>query len=82
MAIGHLASVVDCGPAWLASLFKGSDANPELRGLLAATIAAEQCRLLRAAWVEEFNFCMLNRVKLTLAICHILGIGAPLPARP
>jgi methylenetetrahydrofolate reductase (NADPH) len=74
-----------CGakvPDWLASLFDGSDANPELRGLLAATIAAEQCRLLRAAGVEEFHFYTLNRAKLTLAICHILGIRAPLPARP
>jgi methylenetetrahydrofolate reductase (NADPH) len=33
-----------CGatvPDWLANLFEGSDANPELRGLLAAAIAAE-----------------------------------------
>jgi methylenetetrahydrofolate reductase (NADPH) len=74
-----------CGakvPTWLASLFEGSDANPELRGLVAAAIAAEQCRLLRAAGVEEFHFYTLNRAKLTLAICHILGIRAPLPARP
>jgi methylenetetrahydrofolate reductase (NADPH) len=73
-----------CGarvPDWLASLFEGSDNNPELRGLLAASIAAEQCRLLRAAGVEEFHFYTLNRAKLTLAICHILGIRAPLPAR-
>ena len=74
-----------CGatvPDWLASLFEGSDDNPELRGLIAAVIAAEQCRLLRAAGVEEFHFYTLNRAKLTLAICHILGIRAPLPARP
>jgi methylenetetrahydrofolate reductase (NADPH) len=73
-----------CGakvPDWLASLFEGSDDNPELRGLLAASIAAEQCRLLRAAGVEEFHFYTLNRAKLTLAICHILGLRAPLPAR-
>jgi methylenetetrahydrofolate reductase (NADPH) len=73
-----------CGakvPDWLASLFEGSDDNPELRGLIAASIAAEQCRLLRAAGVEEFHFYTLNRAKLTLAICHILGIRAPLPTR-
>jgi methylenetetrahydrofolate reductase (NADPH) len=69
--IGHLASVVGRGPAWLASLFEGSEANPELRGLLAATIAAEQCQLLRAAGVEKFHFYTLNPAKLTLAICHI-----------
>jgi methylenetetrahydrofolate reductase (NADPH) len=73
-----------CGakvPDWLASLFEGSDENPELRGLIAASIAAEQCRLLRAAGVEEFHFYTLNRAKLTLAICHILGLRAPLPVR-
>jgi methylenetetrahydrofolate reductase (NADPH) len=73
-----------CGasvPDWLANLFEGSDENPELRALLAASIAAEQCRLLRAAGVEEFHFYTLNRAKLTLAICHILGLHAPLPAR-
>jgi len=73
-----------CGasvPDWLSSLFEGSDENPELRGLIAASISAEQCRLLRAAGVEEFHFYTLNRAKLTLAICHILGLRAPLPAR-
>jgi methylenetetrahydrofolate reductase (NADPH) len=73
-----------CGatvPNWLASLFEGSDENPELRTLIAASIAAEQCRLLRAAGVEEFHFYTLNRAKLTLAICHILGLRAPIPAR-
>jgi methylenetetrahydrofolate reductase (NADPH) len=73
-----------CGatlPTWLASLFEGSDENPELRALIAASIAAEQCRLLRAAGVEEFHFYTLNRAKLTLAICHILGLRAPIPAR-
>jgi methylenetetrahydrofolate reductase (NADPH) len=50
----------------LASLFDGSDTNPKLRGLLVATIAAEQCRLLSAAGIEELRFRMLNRAKLTL----------------
>jgi methylenetetrahydrofolate reductase (NADPH) len=73
-----------CGarvPDWLASLFEGSDNNPELRALIATSIAAEQCRLLRAAGIEEFHFYTLNRAKLTLAICHILGIRAPIPVR-
>lgn len=66
-----------CGasvPAWMADLFEGMDVNPELRHLIAAFIAAEQCRLLRAAGIEEFHFYTLNRARLTLAICHILGI--------
>ncbi len=68
-----------CGtnvPTWMADLFEGMDENPELRHLIAAFIAAEQCRLLRAAGIEEFHFYTLNRARLTLAICHILGIRA------
>ena len=66
-----------CGstvPNWLAHLFEGMDANPELRNLIAASVAAEQCRLLRQAGLDEFHFYTLNRARLTLAICHILGI--------
>jgi methylenetetrahydrofolate reductase (NADPH) len=74
--------LVGRGPAWLSSLFKGSDANPELRELLASPIAAEQRRLLRAPGVEDFHLSTLNRAKLMLAICQILGVRAPLPARP
>jgi hypothetical protein len=59
-------------PGLIRQPLQGSDANPELCGLVAATIAAEQCRLLRAAPVEEFHFYTLNRAKLMPAICHIL----------
>ena len=73
-----------CGasvPSWMAELFEGMDANPELRHLIAAFIAAEQCRLLRAAGIDEFHFYTLNRARLTLAICHILGVrGSNIPA--
>jgi len=51
-----------------------------LRGSWPARIFA----LVRGRWrvgVEEFHFYTLNRAKLTLAICHILGLHAPLPAR-
>jgi len=66
-----------CGasvPAWLAHLFEGLDDDPETRKLVAATVAAEQCRLLRRAGVDEFHFYTLNRADLTFAICHILGL--------
>lgn len=69
-----------CGtnvPAWIAHLFEGLDDNPELRNLVAASITAEQCRLLRGEGVEEFHFYTLNRARLTMAICHVLGIRAP-----
>ncbi len=68
-----------CGtavPEWLATLFDGLDENPELRHLIAAMVAAEQCRMLMLAGVNNFHFYTLNRADLTQAICHILGIRA------
>lgn len=63
-------------PEWLAHLFEGLDAKPEQRNLVAATVAAEQCRLLMLNGVNHFHFYTLNRSELTQAICHILGVRA------
>jgi len=66
-----------CGtevPAWMADLFTGLDQDPETRKLVAATVAAEQCRVLAGAGVSEFHFYTLNRADLSYAICHILGV--------
>jgi methylenetetrahydrofolate reductase (NADPH) len=66
-----------CGalvPDWLAALFYGLDDDAETRRLIAATVAAEQCRQLEAGGVTEFHFYTLNRADLTYAICHILGL--------
>lgn len=66
-----------CGtsvPAWLGDLFAGLDGDPATRNLVAATVAAGQCRLLRREGIEDFHFYTLNRADLTLAICHILGV--------
>ena len=66
-----------CGasvPDWMADLFDGLDEDPETRKLIAATITAEQCRLLQANGVDEFHFYTLNRADLTYAIAHILGM--------
>ena len=74
-----------CGagvPAWLAHLFEGLDDDPDTRKLVAATVAAEQCRKLQAAGVEEFHFYTLNRADLAYAICHILGIRPSLSIEP
>jgi methylenetetrahydrofolate reductase (NADPH) len=71
-----------CGasvPRWMAELFAGLDEDPETRRLVAATVAAEQCRALVAAGVTEFHFYTLNRADLTYAICHVLGVR-PRPA--
>ena len=66
-----------CGatvPAWLAHLFEGLDEDPETRKLVAATVAAEQCRQLQSSGVNEFHFYTLNRADLTFAISHIMGL--------
>jgi methylenetetrahydrofolate reductase (NADPH) len=66
-----------CGaslPAWLARLFDGLDDDPDTRRLVAAAIAAEQCRRLQAEGVDEFHFYTLNRADLIVAICHMIGV--------
>ncbi|MCA1908262.1 MAG: methylenetetrahydrofolate reductase [Magnetospirillum sp.] len=66
-----------CGasvPAWMAKLFEGLDDDPETRKLVAATVAAEQCRALAADGVTDFHFYTLNRADLAYAISHILGV--------
>ncbi|MCC7166788.1 MAG: methylenetetrahydrofolate reductase [Rhodospirillales bacterium] len=64
-------------PIWMADLFTGLDADPDTRRLVAATVAAEQCRALAADGVERFHFYTLNRADLVFAICHILGVRPP-----
>jgi len=66
-----------CGtsvPAWMADLFAGLDDDPDTRRLVAATVAAEQCRALVAGGVHDLHFYTLNRADLAFAICHILGV--------
>jgi methylenetetrahydrofolate reductase (NADPH) len=72
-----------CGaalPAWMGGLFEGLDDDPETRRLVAASIAIEQCRILQAEGVGEFHFYTLNRADLAVAICHMLGVRARVPA--
>lgn len=66
-----------CGanvPKWLGDMFEGLDDRPQTRTLVAASIAAEQCRRLYAGGVRDFHFYTLNRAELAYAICHMLGI--------
>ena len=66
-----------CGtrvPSWMDHLLEGLDSNPALLHSIAAMVAAEQCRMLMLAGVENFHFYTLNRAELTQAICHILGV--------
>lgn len=66
-----------CGasvPLWMAHLFDGLDNDPETRRLVAAMVAAEQCRRLQAHGVSAFHFYTLNRADLAYSICHVLGL--------
>lgn len=66
-----------CGtriPEWMETLFEGLDDQPNTRQLVAATVAAEQCRVLYENGVRDFHFYTLNRAELTQAICHMLGM--------
>jgi methylenetetrahydrofolate reductase (NADPH) len=66
-----------CGtrvPNWMAEVFEGLDDDPETRRLVAASIAAEQCRILHANGVSRFHLYTLNHSTLGYAICHMLGV--------
>src|SRR5204863_323791 len=59
-----------CGasiPAWMGGHFDGLDDDPDTRRLVAASLAAEQCRRLHANAVHEFHFYTLNRAAAELA---------------
>ncbi len=72
-----------CGakvPGWLSDLFDGLDDAPDVRQLVAATVAAELCTRLADQGINEFHFYTLNRSELTTAICRILGVRGETPA--
>jgi methylenetetrahydrofolate reductase (NADPH) len=74
-----------CGaviPPWMDRLFEGLDDHPEMRPLVAATVAAEMCRKLYAGGVRHFHFYTLNRAALSYAICHLLGKRSVAPETP
>lgn len=70
-----------CGtviPDWMPELFGGLDDIPEVRQLVAATVAAEQCRHLAEHGVTSFHFYTMNQPDLTVAVCRMLGVvGSP-----
>ncbi len=65
-------------PAWLAARFEGLDDDPATRRLVAAAVAAEQVLDLVDRGVEDFHFYTMNKADLVYAICHMLGLRAPL----
>lgn len=81
LPVTNFAKVVEfsrkCGatvPAWLAEQFDGLDDDPETRAMVAASVAVDQCKALRAEGFDRFHFYTLNRAAVTYAICRRLGI--------
>ncbi|MEM8796402.1 MAG: methylenetetrahydrofolate reductase, partial [Pseudomonadota bacterium] len=69
-----------CGthvPRWLAERFRGLENDPQTRRLVAAAVAAEQVWDLVDRGVNDFHFYTMNRAELVYAICHMLGVRAP-----
>lgn len=70
-----------CGasiPEWLEQLFEGVEEGSDVHNMVAASVAAEQCRRLAAEGLTELHLYALNRAELTLAVCRMLGLGGEL----
>jgi methylenetetrahydrofolate reductase (NADPH) len=63
-------------PGWLVQRFQALAGDRDASLSLAAEIAAELCRRLRAEGVDSFHFYTINRAGLTLAVCRSLGLSA------
>ena len=66
-----------CGatlPPWLSDRFSGLDKDRPTQQMIAASVAIEQVRQLRAEGVTAFHFYTLNRSELSYAVCHALGV--------
>lgn len=81
MPVTNFANIVRfsqrCGtnvPEWMHDLFADLDDAPEVHQMVAATVAAEQCRRLAEHGVNQFHFYTMNKPELTAATCRILGI--------
>ncbi len=69
-----------CGtviPTWMADLFDGLDDTPEIRSMVATTLAVEQCRRLAEHGITSLHLYTMNRADLSAAICRSLGVSGP-----
>ena len=65
-----------CGasiPHWLEELFDNVEPATPLHQMIAASVAAEQCRRLAAEGFDHLHIYALNRAELTIAIACLLG---------
>lgn len=82
MPVANFASIKrfsqGCGasiPEWMEVMFAGLDDKPDMRAMVAASLAYEQCRRLAAEGITEFHFYTLNKPDVTLSICRALGLS-------
>lgn len=74
---GFLRMAAACNtdvPHWFVEAFDGLDASPEIRDLVAASVASDLCTKLQAEGVDHFHFYTLNKAALTLATCRRIGL--------
>ena len=50
-----------------------------MHGMIAASVAVEQCRRLAAEGLTRFHLYALNRAELPVALLRLLGVTAPAP---
>ena len=81
MPVSNLKGLINfsakCGatvPQWLIDMFDGLDDEPETRSMVAAAVAAEQCRRFAEAGLTEMHFYTLNKAEVTRATCRALGL--------
>ncbi|SNB60619.1 5,10-methylenetetrahydrofolate reductase (NAD(P)) [Arboricoccus pini] len=71
-----------CGagiPDWLEAMFEGVDEASPVHGMVAATVATEQCRRLAAEGLTRHHVYALNRAELPMALVHLLRASSRMP---
>ncbi|WP_274425607.1 methylenetetrahydrofolate reductase [NAD(P)H] [Chelativorans sp. YIM 93263] len=72
-----------CGasiPDWMEAMFGGLDDAPDMRAMVAASLASVQCRHLAAEGVTDFHIYTLNKPDVSLSVCRALGVPARISA--
>ncbi|MGB8622190.1 MAG: methylenetetrahydrofolate reductase, partial [Paracoccaceae bacterium] len=87
MPVANFASLkrfsAGCGatvPDWMEEMFAGLDDAPDMRAMVAASLAVGQCRRLMEVGIRQFHIYTLNKPEVSLAICRALGLPAPIDA--
>ena len=69
-----------CGagvPDWLVRLFEGVEDGGPVHGMIAASVASEQCRRLAAEGLTRQHVYALNRAELPMALVQLLRASKP-----